>query len=77
MQLQSYAASQEPAIREAVRRHYGRIVDMVGETTGANEERVTAFFATGMLLTVIAAMGAHELDQHWAVALMAGIDKDC
>ena len=77
MQLQSYAACQEPAIREAVRRHYGRIVDMVRETTAAGQERVSAFFATGMLLTVVAAMGAHELDAAWAVGLMAGIDKDC
>ncbi len=76
-QLQSYSACQEPAIRDAVRRHYGRIVDMVRETTGASEERVTAFFATGMLLMVVAAMDAHELDASWARSLMAGIDKDC
>jgi len=77
MQLQSYAACQEPAIRTAVRRHYGLIVDMVRETTGADQERVSSFFATGMLLMVVAAMSAHELDAPWAVGLMAGIDKDC
>ncbi|HVP01661.1 MAG TPA: helix-turn-helix domain-containing protein [Solirubrobacteraceae bacterium] len=76
-QLQAYAACEEPAIGDAVRRRYGLLVDMVRETTGAAEERVTAFFATGMLLTVIAAIGAHELDEPWARSLMAGIDEDC
>lgn len=76
-QLQSYSACGEPEIRDAVRRDYGRLVDMVRETTGAGDERISAFFATGMLLTVIAAMGAHELDVPWARTLLAGLDKPC
>ncbi len=75
-QLQAYAACEEPAIREAVSRHYGQLVDMVRDTTGADDERVSRFFATGMLLTVIAAMGAHELDAGWAQSLLAGIKAD-
>ncbi len=76
-QLQAYSACGVPEIRAAVLHHYGRLVDMVRETTGADDERVSAFFATGMLLTIVAAMGAHELDADWARALMAGHDKDC
>ena len=71
-QLQSYAACGDPEIRAAVQEHYGRLVDMVRHTSGADDERVSSFFATGLLLTVVAAMGAHELDTDWARALMAG-----
>ena len=76
-QLQAYSACGVPEIRTAVQRHYGRLVDMVRETTGADDERISAFFATGMLLTIVAAMGANELDADWARALLAGHDKDC
>ena len=76
-QLQAYSACGEPAICAAVQQHYGRLVDMVRTTTGADDERVSSFFATGMLLTIVAAMGAHDLDADWARALMAGHTKDC
>ena len=76
-QLQSYSACGEPEIRAAVQRDYGQLVDMVRETTGADDERVGAFFATGMLLTIVAAMGAHELDADWARTLLAGKTHDC
>ncbi len=71
-QLQSYAACGDPEIRAAVQEHYGRLVDMVRRVSGADDERVSSFFATGLLLTVVAAMGAHELDADWARALLAG-----
>ena len=76
-QLQAYSACSDPKIRPAVQRHYGKLVDMVRESTGADDERVSSFFAKGLLLTVIAAMGAHELDAAWARALLAGHRKDC
>lgn len=76
-QLQSYAACEDPAVRDTVRREYGRLVDMVRETSAAPDERVSRFFATGMLLTVVAAMGAHELDEPWAHTLMALEKPDC
>jgi len=76
-QLQSYAASDEPAIREAVQAQYGQIVDTVREVTGAPDDRITEFFATGLLLTVLAAIGAHELESPWVQTLMGGLDKPC
>jgi hypothetical protein len=76
-QLQAYAACQEPAVRETVQREYGRLVDQVRETAGGDDERVSRFFATGMLLNVVAAMGAHELDEPWAHALLAPLRGDC
>jgi AcrR family transcriptional regulator len=76
-QLQSYAACDAPAIRASVQRHYGRLVDLVRETTGAPDERIGQFFATGMLLTVVAAMGADQLDEPWTRTLMAVKTHDC
>lgn len=77
-QLQSYAACSDPEIVAVVRREYGRLVDMVREATGAPDERVSGFFAHGMLMTVVAAMGAHELDEPWARTLLAARDdQDC
>ncbi len=76
-QLHSYAACQEPAVREAVRTGYGRLVETVRELSAAPDEEIHRFFATGMLINVIAAMGAHELDEPWARALMPDPAGDC
>ena len=76
-QLQSYAASDEPAIRTAVQAQYGRIVDTVRDVTGAPDDRVAAFFAVGMLMTVVSAIGAQDLQEPWVQSLMNGIEKPC
>jgi AcrR family transcriptional regulator len=77
LQLQGYSGADDPQIRDAVQRGYGRIVDTVRELTGADDERVAGFFATGLLLTVMAAIGAHDLDRPWAQSLMNGIKNPC
>lgn len=64
-QLHSYAACQEPAIREAVHENFGSIVETVREVSGAPDEEVQAFIAHGMLLNVISAIGASESDEPW------------
>ena len=56
-QLQAYAASVvDEEIREATARGYGRLVDYVEAVSGADRQTISAFFATGMLLNVLAAM---------------------
>jgi AcrR family transcriptional regulator len=56
-QLQAYAASvEDDEIRAHVAQGYGRLVDFVETVSGADERRVAQFFATGMLLNVLAAM---------------------
>lgn len=56
-QLQSYAASVEDEdVRESSARGYGRLVDYVETVSGADPQTISAFFATGMLLNVLAAM---------------------
>jgi len=64
-QLHSYAACQEPAIREAVHENFGAIVDTVREVSGASDEEVQAFIARGMLMNVIGAIGASDSNATW------------
>ena len=74
-QLHGYAACQEPAIRVAVRDGYRELVELVQHLSGAADEEIQRFFAIGMLINVVAAMGAQGLDEPWLQALMTG--KDC
>jgi hypothetical protein len=58
IQMQAYvAAAADPEIRAAARRRYGELFRFVERASGADDERVLRFFATGMLLNVSAALG--------------------
>ena len=75
-QMQAYAACEDPAIREVVRRGYGELVDYVERVSGAPSERVSHFFAKGMLLNVIASMALLDASEGWAERLIEGCRKD-
>ncbi|GAA1556636.1 TetR family transcriptional regulator [Kribbella sancticallisti] len=71
--LHGFAASADPAIGETVRSRFGGIHRLVGDLTGASPEEVTKFMATGMLLTVMAAMqvtGPNPVSCEWATELL-------
>jgi AcrR family transcriptional regulator len=70
-QMQTYAASSDEVIRDAVRDGYGQLVDAVRELTDADGPELFRFFGNGMLLNVIAAldMTAISATQDWAAAL--------
>jgi hypothetical protein len=70
VQLHSHAACDDPTIRDEMRRGFARLVDLVERETGADPEAVRRFFASGMLLNVLAAMRAEEVDDHWAEVLL-------
>jgi AcrR family transcriptional regulator len=59
-QHQANAAAGDPALRESVRREFMRLFDDVGRLSGATEEEVWHFMASGMLLNVIAALDLPE-----------------
>jgi AcrR family transcriptional regulator len=61
LQLQSYAACDDPVIRERVRANYARLVAQVEQISGADAERIDDFFRYGMWLNVAAAMGVEDL----------------
>ena len=59
-QHQANAAAGDPALREPVRREFMRLFDDVGRLSGASEDEVWHFMASGMLLNVIAALDLPE-----------------
>jgi AcrR family transcriptional regulator len=71
-QLQSYAACDDPEICEVVRNGYGDIHAYVERVSGLPPEDVSRFFATGMLLNVVAAMDLQRSDEPWAKRLLQG-----
>lgn len=69
-QLHAHAACDDPAIRDQMRRGFARLVEIVERETGAGPQDVRNFFAHGMLLNVLAAMQAQDVDEHWAQLLL-------
>ena len=63
-----------PAVREATRDGFRRIVELVQGETGAGPEDVQRFIAKGMLLNVLGAIDAPSVDEPWAKLLMG---EDC
>jgi AcrR family transcriptional regulator len=61
LQLQAYAACDDPTIRERVRAAYARLVGQVVELSGAATEEIDEFMRYGMWLTAAAAMGVEDL----------------
>jgi AcrR family transcriptional regulator len=69
-QMQSYAACADPDIREHVRRRYGALVRVVAGLAGVGVADVWSFFATGMLLNVVATLELERIADRddWARA---------
>jgi AcrR family transcriptional regulator len=75
-QMQAYAACEDPQIREVVRRGYGELVEYVERVSGLPSERVSHFFAKGMLLNVMASLELLGATEGWAERLIEGCRKD-
>ena len=71
-QLHSYAACDDPEIRALVSRNFGHLVGRVCQLTGIDSAAAAKFFATGMLLNVLAMMGQFSEPQQWALTLLEG-----
>jgi AcrR family transcriptional regulator len=70
VQLHSHAAAAEDkAVRDAARRGFERLVALVEGETGLDQVMVGRFFATGMLMNVMAALDAGSVKGHWADVL--------
>jgi AcrR family transcriptional regulator len=72
LQLHMYAASGEPEIGEVAREGYGELVQLVEQVSGESGAPISEFFARGMLINVIAAMGVRHAGIDWADRLIAG-----
>jgi AcrR family transcriptional regulator len=67
-QLQTYAAADDPEIREAARTGFQRIWQALERITGADAAQLREFYAMGMFCNVITALGIGEVDEPWARA---------
>ena len=72
LQMQAYAACDDPEICEVVRAGYGDLVAYVERVSGADPTTVATFFAKGMLMNVLASMKLQDPTEPWAVRLLAG-----
>ncbi len=74
LQLHAHAAAPDvPAIRDATRAGFARLVADVERESGAPAEDVKRFFAHGMLLNVMAALDAEHADAHWRDVLVGDV----
>ncbi|WP_354698716.1 hypothetical protein DSM112329_04407 [Paraconexibacter sp. AEG42_29] len=70
LQLHCHAAApSEPAIQAAMQDGFRNLYALIKAEAGADDEEISQFFATGMLINTLAAMGAYELDEPWAQKL--------
>jgi AcrR family transcriptional regulator len=74
-QMQGYAASDDPDVRDVMRRGFGRLVELI-ESTGVSKERVAHFFAIGMLINVMSSIDLYGADEPWAKRLVEGCMAD-
>jgi AcrR family transcriptional regulator len=65
LQLQAYAACDDPEIRDATRTGFKQLWALVERLSGLPYERVVMFFAMGMLMNVAAAMDLPAVDERW------------
>jgi AcrR family transcriptional regulator len=65
LQLQSYAACDDPEIRDATRTGFKALWALAERLSGLPYERIVTFFAMGMLMNVAAAMDLPAVDERW------------
>ena len=73
-QMQAYAACEDPEICAVVRDGFGDLVTYVERVSGADEATISAFFAHGMLMNILASMQGAE--EPWGTRLLDGCKTD-
>jgi len=72
MQMQAYAACDDPEVRRAVQAGFAGLVEYIEQATGAPAEDVSHFVAKGMLLNVMASMQVLNSTEPWAARIQEG-----
>jgi AcrR family transcriptional regulator len=65
LQMQAYAACDDPEVRTATRAGFKALWELIERLTGLPFQRVVDFFAVGMLMNVAAAMDLPSVDERW------------
>ena len=76
LMLQCFADCDDPDVREAVRRVWRDLVELVERVSGESPEVVSSFFAKGMLLNVLNAMRLFDDPTPWGERLIAGCQAE-
>ncbi|MEE4493292.1 TetR/AcrR family transcriptional regulator [Streptomyces sp. BE230] len=72
--MHANCAASEPPIRDAIRACYAKQVEYVRAVTGASDEQIRDFIATGLLANVLLAIDAQSIDAPWVHTLLTGLD---
>jgi AcrR family transcriptional regulator len=72
LQMQAYAACDDPAIRAVVVRGFGELVEEILHHTQATPDQLASFLGKGMLLNVATAMGVAGQEEGWPKVLREG-----
>lgn len=67
-QMQAYAACSDDDVRRRVKQRWERLMQLTSELSGAPREALAPFFAKGMLMNVVAAIGLvpEKASDKWA-----------
>jgi AcrR family transcriptional regulator len=74
-QLQMYAACADDVIRTHARQGFAGLINEVRALSGVEEDELWRFFASGMLINVVATLDLGEVDDDW-VAQWADPDSE-
>ncbi|MDX6485875.1 MAG: hypothetical protein QOF43_1028 [Gaiellaceae bacterium] len=74
-QMQAYVACDDPEICQVVRDGFGDLVTYVERVSDLPSDRIFRFFATGMMLNVLASMQVRKHPDPWAQLLLEGCGK--
>ena len=72
IQLQAYAATDDPEIRDVVQESFGRLVTEIVRLSGIAPQQLTFFLGRGMLLNVASSMGVLRSPTGWARMIHEG-----
>jgi AcrR family transcriptional regulator len=75
LQMHAYVACDDPDVCKVVQHGFGDLVAYIERVSGADPELVSGFFATGMLMNVMASMQLQNPTEPWAVRLLEGCKK--
>ncbi len=76
IQLQAYASTSDPEIRQLVNDGFGRMVMEIDRHTEASPQQLAVFIGRGMLMNVTSSMGALEDPDGWAKLIQEGCTKE-
>jgi AcrR family transcriptional regulator len=70
LMLKCWSTGDDPDVRRVSRAAWRDLVDLVERSSGASPDDVSRFFASGMLITILTAIGMDEDPEPWSKRLI-------